>query len=72
MLFGLANTPATFQSMIIHIFCDMLVQGTLTFTDDIIVQAPENSTHDKDTLEVLKRLKENGLCIAPEKCESAK
>ena len=66
MPFGLANAPATFQSMIIHIFRDMLDQGTLTFMDDIIVHAPEKSTHDKDTLEVLKRLKENGLCIAPD------
>lgn len=72
MPFGLVNAPATFQAMINHIFRDMLDQGTLAFMDDIIIHAVEKEDHDKIGLEVLHRLQENGLCIAPNKCEWAK
>ena len=72
MPFGLVNAPATFQAMINHIFRDMLDQGTLAFMDDIIFHAVEKARHDEIGLEVLRRLKENGLCIAPDKCEWAK
>lgn len=40
--------------------------------DDIIIHAPEETTLDKTTHEVLRRLKDNGLCIAPDKCGWAK
>ena len=72
MPFGLVNAPATFQAMINHIFRDMLDQGTLAFMDDIIFHAVEKAQHYEIGLEVLRRLKENGLCIAPDKCEWAK
>lgn len=46
--------------------------GTLALTDNTIIHAVDKEDHDKITLEVPKRLKENGLCIAPDKCEWAK
>ena len=68
MPFGLINAPATFQAMINHIFRDMLDQGTIAFMDDIAVHHATLEGHDEILREVLTRLRDNGLCIAPEKC----
>ena len=72
MPFGLVNTPATFQSMINHIFRDMLDKGMIAFTDDIIIHTKTCEKHDEIVLEVLKRHRDNRLCIAPDKCKWAK
>src|SRR5258708_35999797 len=71
MSFGLVNVPATFQGMIKHIFRDMLDQGIIAYIDDLVMHAKTREEHDKIVFEVLKRLKQNGLCIAPDKCEWA-
>ena len=72
MPFGLSNAPATFQSMINHIFRDMLDQGLLAFMDDLVIYTATLQEHNKIVLEVLQRLRDNRLCIAPDKCEWAK
>ena len=51
------------------IFNDMLDQGMLAFLDDITLYAETIKELDKLTIEVLKQLRDNGLCIAPDKCE---
>ena len=66
--FGLINAPATFQAIINHIFRDMLDQGTVAFMDDISVHYATLDGHDMILREVLTRLRDNALCIAPEKC----
>ena len=71
MPFGLVNTPATFQSMMNHIIRDMVDKGMIAFMDDIIAQGKTRDAHDKIVLEVLKELRNNRLCIAPDKCEWA-
>ena len=71
MPFGLVNAPAPFQSMINHIFRDMLDKGMITFMNDIIARAKTRDEHDKIVLKVLKRLHDNRLCIAPDKCKWA-
>ena len=53
--------------MINFIFRDMLDQGTIAFMDDISVQHATLNEHDKILCEVLTCLRDNGLCIAPEK-----
>ena len=59
--------------MINHIFRDMLDQGTISFMDDIVVTLhPTLEARDEIALEVLRRLRDNNLCIAPAKCEWAK
>ena len=72
MPFGLVNAPVTFQSMINHIFRDMLDKGMITFMDDIIIHAETREKPDAIVLEVLKRLHDNRLGIAPDKCKWAK
>jgi len=68
MPFGLTNAPASFQSMINTIFRDMLDLGMVAFMDDLLMYAQTQEELDIIVLEVLKRLKANGLCVAPDKC----
>ena len=67
--FGLSNALATFQGMINHIFRDTLDQGMSAFMDDIIIWSQTHEGLHEATHEVLRRLKVNRLCIAPDKCE---
>lgn len=71
MPFGFVNAPATFQHMMNHIFRDTLDVGTIAFMDDMMVHTAEKPEHDRILLEVLRRLKDNHLCIAPDKCQWA-
>lgn len=41
----------------------------MAFMDDILVHAADKEDHDKLVLEVLERLKENRLRMAPDKYE---
>jgi len=68
MPFGLTNAPSTFQDMMNHVFSDMLDVEVLAYMDDILVYAKTKEEHDQIVKEVLKRLQENGLAVAPEKC----
>jgi hypothetical protein len=68
MLFGLTNALATFQDMMNHIFRDLLDQGVIAYIDDVLIYAETEEKHNELVKEVLKRLKENGLVISPEKC----
>ena len=70
MFFGLTNSPATFQTMMNHIFRQLIKQGkVLVFMDDIIVFTKTIEEHRQITCEVLKILQENHLYLKPEKCE---
>ena len=38
MFFGLCNSPATFQTMMNHIFCDLINKGkVVVYMDDIMI-----------------------------------
>ena len=41
--------------------------GTIAFVDDLLVHAEEKEEHDRILPEVLRRLKDNRLYIAPDK-----
>ena len=69
MPFGLVNAPATFQGMINNIIRDMLDEGMSAFMDDRIMWSDTRLGLDDITREVLRRLRDNRLCIAPDKCE---
>jgi hypothetical protein len=68
MPFGLANTPATFQDAMETIFRDMLDRGLLIYMDDFLIYSETEEERTQIDLEVLQRLKENNLAIAPDKC----
>jgi hypothetical protein len=70
MFFGLTNAPATFQSMMNHIFCDLINEGYVTiYMDDILIHTPNDPTlHRCVVNDVLRILTENDLYLKPQKC----
>ena len=71
MPFGLVYAPVTFQGIINNIFRNMLDQGMSAFMDDLIMWSDTRLGLVEITPEVLRRLKDNRLCIAQNKCEWA-
>lgn len=70
MFFGMTNSPATFQSLMNHIFADLIAEGKVAvYLDDILIWSDTLSTHRKIVHEVLKRLHDHDLYLRPEKCE---
>ena len=69
MPMGLINAPATFQAMMNHILYDLLDSGVLVYIDDILIYAETLEEHDRLVLDVLERLRQNNLAIAPQKCK---
>jgi hypothetical protein len=67
MLFGMSNSPATFQRMM-----DDILRGlehcTLVYLDDILIFSRNPEEHVQHVQEVLQRLRENDLFAKPEKC----
>ena len=71
MPFGLANAPAIFQNMMNEIFRDMidLRLGVVIYLDDILIYSENEQDHVVLVKQVLERLQEKQLAIAPDKCE---
>ena len=70
MFFGLTNLPVTFQAMMNKLLRNLINTGKVAaFIDDIIIGTERKEGHDELVAEVIKRLKENGLYVKPEKCK---
>lgn len=69
MPFGLANAPATFQNMMTEILRDLIDQGVVVYIDDILIYSTTEEEHELLVREVLRRLMEYRLALAPDKCE---
>ncbi|RXN07448.1 Retrovirus-related Pol polyprotein from transposon 297 [Labeo rohita] len=65
---GVTNAPSTFQRVMEKCMADINLREVLVFIDDIIVFSKDLEEHEKRLLRVLRRLKEYGLKLAPEKC----
>jgi hypothetical protein len=73
MFFGLCNLPATFQTMMNTIFCDLIDKGVvIVYLDNILIFTDSMEEHRKIVEEVLHILKEHDLYLKPEKCEFEK
>ena len=68
MPFSLSNTPSTFQEMMNHIFSDMLDLGLIIYMDNILMYAKKQAEQDEIIWNTLKRLQDNGLAVAVDKC----
>jgi hypothetical protein len=70
MFFGMTNSPATFQSMMDHIFKDLIDNsGVIIYMDDILIHATTQQQLDKLTKKVLALLHKHELYLKTEKCE---
>ena len=68
MQFGLCNAPAAFQRMVNELFQDLVDVSMVLYLDDIIIFSEDESKHDDQVREVLRRLREADLFLKPEKC----
>jgi hypothetical protein len=70
MFFRLTNALATFQSMMNHIFHDLINEGYVTiYMDDILIHTLDNpALHRQVVNDVLRILTENDLYLKPQKC----
>ena len=69
MFFGLCNSPATFQTMMNHIFCNLINKGkVVVYMDDIMIFTKTLDEHRQIIQEVLKILHENKLSLKHTKC----
>src|SRR3984885_12291271 len=75
MFFGLTNSPATFQTMMNHIFAPIITEHELlgttirVYMDDIaIVTCTPIHRHTNAIRDVLKLASEHDLYLKPEKC----
>jgi hypothetical protein len=70
MLFGLTNSPATFQALMNTIFADLVAMGKVAvYLDDILIYSHSIQDHHAVTHEVLRRLESHDLYLRPEKCK---
>src|SRR5258705_4029711 len=70
MFFGLTNSPATFQTMMNHLFRDQIARGcVVVYMDDILIFSSTMEDHRCVVKEVLQIIHENRLYLKLEKCE---
>jgi Reverse transcriptase (RNA-dependent DNA polymerase) len=70
MLFGLTNSPATFQALMNTIFIDLVAKGQVAvYLDDILIYSQTQEEHREVMHEVLQCLRAHDLYLCPEKCE---
>jgi hypothetical protein len=73
MYFGLCNSPATFQTMMNHLFKDLIDRDiVVVYMDNILIFTQEQEEHGQVTKEVLQILKDNNLYLKLKKCEFKK
>jgi hypothetical protein len=73
MLFGLTNSPATFQTMMNDIFQDLITAGSVcVYIDDILIFTKSMEEHRRITRLVLEWLRQYKLFLRPDKCEFEK
>lgn len=68
MPFGLTNAPATFQTIINHVFRECLDIFVVIYLDDILVFSKTLEEHKQHVHTVLQKLQDAKLLIEPEKC----
>jgi phosphoglycolate phosphatase-like HAD superfamily hydrolase len=70
MFFGLTNSPATFQTMMNHLFYDLISEGHVRiYMDDILIFTKDIDSHRIIVTKVLQILADNKLYLKPEKCD---
>ena len=68
MLYGLCNTPATFQRLMQNCLGELNLTHALIYLDDVIVFSWTEEKHLTQLLLVFERFWEHGLKLKPSKC----
>ena len=71
MLFGLANTPATFQRFMECVLAGLVGGECLIYLDDIIIFSSSFRDHLLRLTKVFQTLQKAGLQLKPTKCHFA-
>ena len=70
MFFGLTNSPATFQTMMNHLFRDLINKGkVVAYMDNIMIFTKTLEEHRIIVKEVLQILRDNKLSLKHTKCD---
>ena len=69
LCFGLSNAPATFQSVMNHIFRSQIGKYVVVYLDDILIFSRNAEEHAKHLDEVLGILEQNELFAKLSKCD---
>ena len=70
MWFGLQNAPATFQRFMNHVLREEIAGGHVqAYVDDVIVFTEDLAMHRYWMDRVLRKFRENGLCLRLSKCQ---
>ena len=67
--FGLMNCPAGFQRFINNCLAGLKDKVCAAYLDDVIIFSETFGDHVRDVRDVLKRFRETGVKLNPEKCE---
>ena len=68
MPMGLCNAPATFQSLMNHVFYDCIDVFHVVYMDDLLIFSRNEEDHLKHLEIVLSRLKSENLFVSRKKC----
>ena len=63
------NGPATFQCLMVEIFCNTLGIQVHVYLDDIFIFSYMLEDHERDLEYVFQKLRENHLFLEKEKCD---
>jgi len=72
MLFGLKNTPATFQRLMDLILSGLQGEEVFVYIDDIVIYAISLEEHERRYKLLMERLHNANLKLQPDKCEFLK
>jgi len=64
--YGVASAPAIFQALMEQVLNG--IEGVVVYLDDILITAPDRTTHLARLAEVMERLEEAGLKLKEAKC----
>ena len=69
MPFGLCNAPVTFQHYMNDTFCEFLDKFLIIYLEDMLIYSDTLAEHRAHVCLVPERLRAEGLCLKPSKCQ---